>query len=108
MKRDLYLIAEAYKSVYEQANDFTRWVDFYFEDLYTVTDPTELASKIRERIETPEIVEKYGNAATGNLVEIVQKAIMDEQKRRSALQSSTTGLSDNITQAATTNLNNIA
>jgi hypothetical protein len=69
----------------QQSNAFYKWVEFYFEDLLNVTDRTVLTQKVRERLETPELVQKYGNAQLGNLVEMVVMQIEQEQKRRSTL-----------------------
>lgn len=55
-------------------------MDYYFEDLYNITDDKILLDGIRKRLETPELKEKLGPANVGNAVEMVFKYIKDRQK----------------------------
>jgi hypothetical protein len=83
-KRDLKQIGESYAKIYEQVDAIDRYLDAYFEDLYNVTDANELLAKVRQRVETPEFVQKIGNARAGNLTEMIVQRI--KQRQMSATQ----------------------
>jgi len=44
-------------------------LDYYFEDLYNITDDNELMERIRQRVETPEVKQKLGPTVSGDIVE---------------------------------------
>ena len=56
-------------------------MDYYFEDLYHVTNHDELLHKIRQRVETPEVKQKLGPAKSGNMVEQIYMYIKQRQSK---------------------------